>query len=148
LAVGVLLTVVMTTWQRGRALLADPAFTHAEHVPLRRFIDDVAAVHGRRDDETAVVMTGTEDMVPNALVRAVERTRVAPGRLVLLTVKTMPVPTVRDEDAVEVRPCGCDCWGVTARHGYMERPDVNRFLALCTARGLALDPHDVWFYLS
>jgi KUP system potassium uptake protein len=148
LAVGAGLCVVLTTWNRGRLLLADPQISHALHVPVARFLENCAVRGARRDEVTAVVLTPVEDMVPDPLVRAVERTGVMPGRMVLLTVIAQPVPTVPDTAAVEVRSHGEACWGVTARHGFLERPDVCRFLALCAAHGLALDPQHIWFYLS
>jgi KUP system potassium uptake protein len=148
LLVGTALCLLMTTWKRGRLLLADPRIIHGHHMPVKHFLTECAILHSQRDEETAVVMTGTEDMVPDALVRVMERTRVVPGRMILLTVKAMPVPRIRDEEAVEIRPYESGYWGVTARHGYMQRPDVARFLALCTAGGLPLDLHEVWFYLS
>src|SRR5262249_16906776 len=98
--------------------------------------------------ETAVVMTGADDMVPAVLLKAAERTHVVAGRLVLLTVRALPVPKVQGDDAVEIRPYEAGCWGVTATHGFMEGPEIARFLEICTRKGLALNPHQIWFYLS
>lgn len=93
-------------------------------------------------------MTAADDMVPMVLLQLVHRMHVVPGRLVLFTVKTRPVPTVPDDEAVVIRAYEQGCYGVTATHGFMEGPDVARFLAICTRKGLELDPHQVYFYLS
>src|SRR5262249_6816783 len=58
LLVGGVLFTLMTTWHRGRLLLAQPECSHALHLPLQQFIDDLSACKVNRDEETAVVMTG------------------------------------------------------------------------------------------
>ena len=78
----------------------------------------------------------------------VERTRVLPGRLIVLTVRAQPVPVVEDDDAIDVRKFDECCFGMTARHGFMETPDIEHFFALATRKGLELRPDRVYFYLS
>jgi KUP system potassium uptake protein len=118
------------------------------HFPLSHFAQEIEMTKSNRDEETAVVLTAAEDMVPMALLSAVHRTHVVPGRLILMTVQSLPIPKVKDEDVIEIRPYPSGCWGVTARYGFREVPDMCRFLALCNQKGLALDPQEVYFYLS
>jgi KUP system potassium uptake protein len=142
------LLIMMSTWRQGRALLSDPRYSGARGLPLDQFLQEMATTKTNRDEETAVVMTATEDVVPEMLLQTLERMHVMPGRLVLLTVRAVPVPRVADDESVEVRDHGNGCYGVTARYGFLDEPDVRRFLSLCTRKGLELDPHLVYFYLS
>jgi KUP system potassium uptake protein len=95
-----------------------------------------------------VVLTGAEDRVPVTVFAAIKRTRVLPKRMVLLTVRGEPVPMVEEEDVIEIRDYGLDFFGVTARHGFLEVPQIPRFLELCTRQGLDLDPQHVMFFIS
>lgn len=148
LLVGGILFTMMTTWRRGRDILADPCQTGSFHFPIKQFIREVLETKCHRDEETAVVMTAADDMVPMVLLQTVHRMHVMPGRLVLFTVRARQVPKIADDDAVQIREYESGCYGVTAAHGFMEPPDVRRFLAICTRKGLALDPDKVYFYLS
>jgi KUP system potassium uptake protein len=144
---GVLFTL-MTTWKRGWFLLTNPMNTQSFPYPLKLFVKQIAETNPSRNDETAVFMTSAEDMVPATLVRLVERTRVLPRRLVLFTVRTMRIPIVEDDDAIEIREYPEGCYGVTAKLGFMEPPRMPHFLELCARKGLDLDIHKVFFYLS
>jgi KUP system potassium uptake protein len=139
---------LMITWQRGKAILNDPSNTESFRFPLKLFVREIAETKPRRSTETAIILTAVEDMVPMALLQAVERTQTLPQRLVLLTVRSLPVPHVADSDAIEIRKYEEGCYGVTAKHGFMEEPSVPHYLALCTRKGLELDPNQVYFYLS
>jgi len=142
------LFTVMTTWRRGRAILDDPGNTESFRFPMKLFMAEVDRAAPKRDQETVVFLTSVADMVPMALMQLVERTHMLPGTLVLLTVRAEPLPRVRDDDAIQIRPYGQGCYGVTARHGFLERPAMARILALCSGAGLKLDINEVYFYLS
>ena len=142
------LFTVMTTWRRGRAILDDPGNTESFRFPMKLFMAEMERAKPKRDQETVVFLTSSADMVPMALTQLVERTHMLPGTLVLLSVRAEPMPRVRDNLAIQIRPYGQNCYGVTARYGYLQRPDMARLLALCSAAGLKLDIHEVYFYLS
>ncbi|MBL8795866.1 MAG: KUP/HAK/KT family potassium transporter [Planctomycetia bacterium] len=139
---------LMITWRHGKAILNDPSNTESFRFPLKLFVREIAETKPRRSSETAVMLTAIEDMVPMALLQSVERTQTLPHRLVMLTVRSLPVPHVSDADAIEIRKYEEGCYGVTARHGFMEEPNIPRYLEICTRRGLELDPDHVWFFLS
>ena len=59
-----------------------------------------------RDEETAVVMTAAEDMVPRVLLQSVHRMHVMPGRLVLYRCSAAADAHVKDDEAVTIRKYG------------------------------------------
>ncbi|MBY0523227.1 MAG: KUP/HAK/KT family potassium transporter [Gemmataceae bacterium] len=148
LLVGAILFTLMTTWYRGQRLLQDPNNTRSYPIALKQLIGLIEEMGLRRDEATCVVLTAAEDRVPVSVFASIKRTRVLPKRMVLFTVRGEPVPTVEEEDVVEVRDYGQDFFGVTARHGFMEVPRMPRFLELCTRKGLDLDPQHVMFFIS
>jgi KUP system potassium uptake protein len=102
----------------------------------------------QRDEATCVVMTNAEDQVPETVFATIKRTRMLPKRMVLFTLRGEPVPRVAEADVIVIREYGQEFSGVTARHGYLEAPDMPRFLELCTAKGLDLNPSQVMFFIS
>jgi KUP system potassium uptake protein len=148
LLVGGILFTMMSTWRRGRALLMDSSRRGEATSTLRSFVERLEEKEPIRDAETAIVLAAHEDTLPFAFLGLVRRMNVTPQRLVVLTVRAQPVPKVAEDDAIEIRDYEQGCYGVTAKHGFMEAPNVARFLALCTCKGLELDPQKVYFYLS
>ena len=49
---------------------------------------------------------------------------------------------------IDIRDYGQEFFGVTARHGFLELPQMPRFLELCTRQGLDLDPQRVMFFIT
>ncbi len=148
LLVGAGLFTLMTTWYRGRSLLQDPRNTRSFPMSLTQLIGWSQEMGARRDEATCVVLTAAEDRVPETVFAAMKRTRTLPKRLVLFTVRGEPVPRVAEEAVIEIRDYGQDLFGVTARHGFLEVPEMPRFLELCTRQGLDLDPQRVMFFIS
>ena len=148
LVVGAMIFTLMTTWYRGRSLLQDPKNTRSYLITLQQLIGWSEEMGVRRDEATCVVLTAAEDRVPETVFAAMKRTRVLPKRLVLFTVRGEPVPRVEEEGVIEIRDYGQDFFGVTARHGFLEVPEIPRLLELCQRQGLDLDPHRVMFFVS
>jgi KUP system potassium uptake protein len=148
LLVGAIVFTLMSTWYRGQSLLLDPKNTRSYPITLQQLIGRIEEMGMRRDEATCVVLTGAEDRVPVTVFAAINRTRVLPKRMVLFTVCDEPVPRVEEENVIEIRDYGQDFFGVTARHGFMEVPQMPHFLELCSRKGLDLDPQGVMFFIS
>ncbi|MGA5463829.1 potassium transporter Kup [Mycobacterium sp. NPDC050041] len=124
---------VMTTWQRGRRLVTEK---RAEiEGPLRDFVDQCADQQPplSRIPGTAVFLNRGDDSAPLALRANVEHNHVLHQHVVVLALETQPVPRVSDSDRMVINDLGHADDGilhVTARYGYMERPDVPAALRL------------------
>jgi K+ transporter len=90
LVVGALIFLVMTTWKKGRRILAARLLSRAH--PIEDFLLDIAKHPPVRVPGTAVFMNGTATGTPPALMRNIEHNKVLHERVVLLTVKTKQVP--------------------------------------------------------
>jgi len=148
LLVGTLVFTLMSIWYRGQSLLRDPANTRSYAITLKQLIVRSEEMGFRRDEATCVVLTAAEDRVPESVFAAIKRTRVLPKRMVLFTIRGEPVPRVAQVDVIEIRDYGQEFFGVTARHGFLEVPQMPRFLELCARKGLDLDPQHVMFFIS
>ncbi len=124
-ALGVL--VLMTTWQRGRALLGQRI--RAGIVPLADLYELIRIERPARVPGTAVFMTSNAEGTPPALMHNFKHNRVLHEHNVLLTIVTEEVARVSDDERVVVQQLEEGFLRVVARFGFMEDPDVPALLA-------------------
>jgi KUP system potassium uptake protein len=133
LLIGATAFTVMTTWQRGSDLVTQ-ARARTEG-PLREFVDQLASCRPPlvRMAGTAVFLNRGKETAPLAMRANVEHNRVLHEHVLITSIETLPVPRVPDAERVEVDPLGYAEDGVvhvTAKFGYMERPNVPDVLIL------------------
>ncbi len=124
---------VMTTWRRGQEI-ATAARVEAEG-PLHDFIDQLADWHPKlvRIPGTAVFLNRGKETAPLAMRANVKHNCVLHRHVVIFSIDTVPVPRVPDAERMEVDALSSAKDGiihVTARFGYMERPNVPNALRL------------------
>ncbi|MDT5032842.1 MAG: system potassium uptake protein [Actinoplanes sp.] len=131
LLIGVTAFMVMTTWRRGREVVTRER-ERAEG-PLRGFID-------RLHDEPLVQIPGTaiflnrgKQTAPLALRANVKHNHVLHEQILIVSIETLPLPHVADEQRIEIDDLGHGSDGiihVSVRFGYMDTPDVATALRL------------------
>ncbi|MGH7699288.1 MAG: potassium transporter Kup [Gemmatimonadales bacterium] len=146
LAVGAAVYTLMTTWQRGRQILAKRM--QERTVPLKLLLADLAAEPPIRVPGTAIFMYGTSDGTPPALVHNLAHNKVLHEKIVFLTVVTEEVPHVPPAERVTVKRLSKGFNQVTARYGFMEDPDINEILDACRAKGLDINIEGSTFFLG
>ncbi|MFF2080829.1 potassium transporter Kup [Kitasatospora sp. NPDC058162] len=133
LLIGITAFTVMTTWQRGRAIVTAERARHEG--PLRAFVDDLHSgkVPALQVPGTAVFLNRGDLTAPLALRANVEHNHVRHDHVVILSIETETVPRVPADQRITVDDLGYAddrIIHVTARFGYMETPDVPATLAL------------------
>jgi KUP system potassium uptake protein len=146
LVIGWLLFTLLTTWKRGRQLVA--ARLSARAVPIEDFLDEVHRAGPARVPGTAVFMTAQPRGTPAALAHNLRYNKVLHEHVVTLMVTTQPVPHVPPEERVVARPLGQGLFEVVARYGFMEDPNVPEALARAKEQGLELDEDDITYFLG
>jgi KUP system potassium uptake protein len=135
LLIGLTAFTIMITWQRGRQVVT--AERDRSEGPLRAF---VAGLHQRdvwlaRVTGTAIFLNRGKQTAPLALRANVEHNHVLHEQVIILSLETLPVPRVPQEERIEVDDLGNLGDGIThvsVRHGYIETPDVPAVLRLLT----------------
>ncbi len=140
-----LLTVIMTTWKRGRAEMTERVGTR---LPLKLFLEDVARHHIPRVPGTAVFMTFHPEDTSLVLLHHLKHTKVLHERVVLLSILPVNIPIVRGKNRVGVDDLGQGFHRIVAHNGYMQRPNVPGILRLAENLGLHVDPQETTFYLG
>jgi KUP system potassium uptake protein len=153
LLIGVVVFTVLTTWQRGRALVTRRR--EQDEGSLRAFVDQL---HTRRPPlqrvpGTAVFLNRGKRTTPLAMRANVEHNHILHEHVVILSIETKPVPHVATDDRLAIDDLGYADDGIThvsARYGYMDAPNVPDVLRQAASAGLEcpLEVDDASYFLS
>jgi KUP system potassium uptake protein len=146
LVIGAAIFLVMTTWYRGRELLAQ---RHREDgIDLQSFLDAVFLAPPVRVEGTAVFLNADSDTVPPALLHNLKHNKVLHQQNLFVNVRNHEVPWIGLTQRVQAEPMGNDCWRVTLNYGFKNNPDVPK--ALADVKGLAhpLNAMQTSYFLS
>ncbi len=146
LVIGALIYTALSTWKKGRALLATRIVERL--YPLDQFLQDLAAQPRYRVTGTAIFMTSNLQGTPPTLLHNLEHNKVLHDRVILLTVVTSDVPHVDARDRVRVEPLGQGFFRVAVRYGFMEEPDIPAALRQASTPAFPVTPEDTTFFLG
>jgi KUP system potassium uptake protein len=146
LVIGAIVYTGLSTWKRGRALLAERM--RERLYPFDRFMHDIEAYPPLRVTGTAIFMTSNLQGTPPTLLHNLQHNKVLHERVILLTVVTNDIPHVTPEDRTKVEPLGQGFYRLTLRYGFMEEPDVPDALREASERGFPIDLADTTFFLG
>ncbi|WP_347987845.1 potassium transporter Kup [Methylomonas sp. AM2-LC] len=148
LVVGAVLFLVMTTWIKGRELLA-------RHLEEKRVLFEeldeklnghpLVSVQG-----TAIYLARSLHGVPLVLLHNLEHNHVLHEKVIVLTIVTKEEPYVDEAHRVKVRAFGekRNFYRVKLYFGFQEEQDVRRALQLCSHEGLTIDQKTVSFFIG
>jgi KUP system potassium uptake protein len=137
---------MMTTWKKGRQILAERMKVSA--LPLELFLDDVERSSPTRVRGTAVFMYGNAQGTPPALLHNLIHNKVLHERVVLLTVEVLEIPVVAEEERISVETKGRGFYRVVVRYGFTEDPDIPAALTRVKEPGLDLSPMHTSYFLG
>jgi KUP system potassium uptake protein len=146
IAIAIAIFTLMSTWKRGRSLLAEKLSSGA--LPLNLFLEDVERRKPPRVPGTAVFMTSSAEGAPVVLLHHLKHNKVLHEQVVLMSVTAEEVPEVPADERVTLEPLGQGFWRVTAHYGFMESPDVGDILASAASAGLRARAQETSFYLG
>ena len=146
LVAGVGVFVLMTTWKRGRQLLAERL--KGERLEMMMFLESLSASMPTRVEGTAVFLNADPKGVPHALLHNLMHNKVLHERVVLLSVQFYDVPYVPDIDRVEVRALRDNFWSVVIQYGFKDEPNIPQALELCAEAGLAFNALDTSYFIG
>ena len=148
LVVGTVLFLIMTTWIKGKELLArylDEKRVLFEEMEERLKNQPLARVPG-----TAIYMARSVHGVPQVLLHNLEHNHVMHEKIIVLTIVTREEPYVDEAHRVKIRSFGDsgNFYRVKLYFGFQEEQDVRRALQLCCHEGLEIDQKTVSFFIG
>jgi len=142
------LIAIMHTWKLGKEEIFRRIYaneiTEGELVKIA-CSDRVLRVRG-----TAVFMAGVPTGTPLVLLHHVKANKVLHESVVLLSVVTEEVPSVPEDERLEIREIGDGdgIWRVIGRYGYMESPDVTALMERVRVAGVPVKLNESTFYFN
>ena len=144
--VAAMMIIIMWTWVRGSALLAQK--TRKSEVPLTLLATQLEKKPPHRVPGSAVFLTSDVESAPTALLHSLKHYKVLHEQNVILSVKTMPTPRVLPENRVAIEPINDLFSVVIVRYGYMEEPNLPKALGIARKLGWKYDIMSTSFFLS
>ena len=122
LLVGFGLVIQMTTWRKGRQLVA--ARIRRGERPMREVVEEALEAHVARVPGVAVYMFKDEGAAPPALMSNLKHNRVLHDAVLLVSVHTEDVPRLDDTNRAVITELGEGIQQVRFNYGFMEDPDI------------------------
>jgi KUP system potassium uptake protein len=147
LAVGIGLVIQMTTWRKGRELVA--ARIRRGERPMKEVGREALEAQVARVPGTAVYLFKDAGAAPPALVANLEHNKVLHETTLLLSVSVAEVPRVDPEQRVTYVHIGPGIHQLELLFGFMDEPDVPDALASMTEiAGYRFDLNTTTFFLG
>jgi KUP system potassium uptake protein len=137
---------IMVMWHVGAVAVARRLRERV--MPIKEFMANVEQDHIPRVPGTAVFLTRAPRDAPPVLVWHLKHNRALHEHLFILTVIIQPIPWIRNAERLAVEEIAPDLWRLSARYGFMERPDIPALLKQAHARGCTADLSDVTYYVG
>ena len=131
LIVAAVVFTLMTTWKRGRQLLASRI--QEQLLPRRLFLENIERNPPGRVPGTAVYMYGNREGTPPALLHSLKHFGVLHERIVFLAAETEEVPYVDPEQRATVESLADGIDQVVLHYGFMEDVNIPAALTQLTA---------------
>ncbi len=147
LAAAIVFTL-MSTWKRGRELLAQRAHVRGSTTPLARYLEELIATRPTRVAGTAIFLAIDPKAVPFAFVSNLAHNKVVHENLLFVTVETAQIPFVPPEKRLTIDTIAPNAYRVVILYGFKDEVDVPRALAGCTREGMHVDPLAASYFLS
>jgi KUP system potassium uptake protein len=146
LVIAAVVFTIMTTWKRGRRILAERLAESA--LPIAELPARIEAASPTRVKGTAIYLARDPRYVPHALVLNLKHNKVLHERIVFLGMFTSAQAYTPDADRVQVEPLGPNVYRVSAHHGFAEDPEVPGVIDRCRQLGLEMDLTQTTFFVG
>ena len=146
LVVAIAIFTLMTTWKRGRIILAERL--DEQVVPFDTFFEHIAQLSPVRVPGTAVFMARKQNITPYSLAQNFKVYNVLHERVILLTVETEEVPRVQRGRRSAVTPLGNGFTRVVLRYGFMENPNIPKALSRIYIGDKKLSEDEVSYFVG
>jgi KUP system potassium uptake protein len=146
LVIGAAIFTVMTTWYRGRRLVAQ--HLRRGELPIERFIGSIVEHPQQRVPGTAVYLFPDHGSTPPALLANLRYNEVIHETIVVASVETENIPRVQKARRSTVHSQGEGFHSVIMRFGFFETQDVPTALDEIVDPDFGFDPSDAIYVLG
>ena len=149
LLIGAVVFAIMATWKRGRRIYRDRLALDSK--PVEQLIAGRGHALGHQPTRcpgVGIFLSSNPEGFPPVVLNLVQRVRILPEIVVLLTMEVLHVPHA-DESEMDVRDLGSGIYRVLIKQGFMDPSDVPRALQRAVARfALPVDLETATYYIG
>lgn len=146
LLIAFVVLVFMTTWKRGRNLMAEQRKQIA--LPLLPMIEALSR-DATRVQGTAVFMTSSPDEMPAAMLHNLKHNKILHERNIVLHVNFEDVPLVTRAKRVRIEDLGHGFFKMVVNYGFMNGPDIPKALTIAAKdHNMDIEMMDTSFFVS
>ncbi len=146
LAIGGSMALLIFTWMRGSAIIAEKA--RRDRIPLSDFLTSLARRPRHQVPGAAVYLSSDAALTPGALLHNLKHNGVLHKLNIIVTVVTTDEPRVAAKDRAQVEVLNESFARVTLAFGFMESPNVPAALAGLEIPGFTLNPASTSYFLG
>ncbi|WP_216635264.1 potassium transporter Kup [Bdellovibrio sp. HCB117] len=146
LVIGLVIYLLMTTWQKGRQVLFRRLKERS--MPIEEFCQKLLREPPLRAPGTAIYMSGDPWGVPVPLLHNLKHNKVLHQRVAILTIQTREVPFVSKKDRVSIQEVIPNMYRILAYYGFMEIPKMKHILEACRSKDIHFNVTDTTFVLG
>jgi KUP system potassium uptake protein len=146
LVIAAFVFTIMTTWKRGRRILADRLNESA--LPITELAERLKTAAPMRVKGTAVYLTRDPMLVPHSLLLNLKHNKVLHERIVFLGMFTDAKAYVPETQRVHIETLSPNVFRVNANHGFAEDPRVPAVIERCRGLGLDINVDETTFFVG
>ena len=146
LLLGGVIYLLMSTWKKGRKILADSLKKRA--MSISDFLSQIRYNPPIKVPGSAIYMSGDPSGVPVTLLHNLKHNKVLHEQVATLTIRTIEVPSVAPKDRVRIETLAPQFYRIEAQYGFMETPKIKHILEACREAGIHFSLSDTTFVLG
>lgn len=146
LVVGGLMYFIMSTWQTGRAIVAERMRKNA--LPIQQFVQDVQRRNPLHVPGISIFMTSDSESTPPALLHNLKHNKIIHERVAFLTITTKDDPYVRTKERTEFDILAPNFFRIRAFYGFMQMPSIFEILDSAKRQGFDYQFDEITFFLG
>lgn len=146
LIMGAIIYFMMVTWNKGRKNLLDKI--RQQTMSLENFIDEILSIRMISIPGTAVYMSSNSKGTPPPLILNIKHNRMLHKQIVILTVKFLKVPHIREENRIQIEQPTEGFYRVIANYGFMDKTNIQQIIELLDKQGIKLKIENTTFFLG
>jgi KUP system potassium uptake protein len=146
ITVATLVFIVMLAWRHGREKLLKARWK--DSINITSFLANIRPGHPIRVPGTGIFMVPNTQVVPLSLLHNLKHNHILHDRVILMTVQTVSIPYVSDNDRMEIEHLDHNFHIVKLRYGFFEEPKILRALAQLRIKEFHFKLADVSFFVG
>lgn len=146
LLLGILIYIVMTTWNWGRKTLLTKIEEQTQ--PIERFIDEVMSIRAVTTPGTAIYMSSNPKGTPPALIKNMKHNRILHKQIIVLSIIYQKVPRVNTEETIEIDNPTEGFYRIVAYYGFMDNANIQQIIDILNKNDIKIKIEKTTFFLG